>query len=142
MGLAPHPLHLPHLVTVLDPPRPPRPEHHHLPHGVPHADQHQHLYTCLGVQELLLVFKDDPENKLLIKMFVKSLNIFTCFIRITISIPIFLKQFSSHLPTKCHMMGRSLLSFSFSNILAWAVRGPGWGEQYFYTYWWCFHHSL
>jgi hypothetical protein len=96
------------------------------------------LYTCLGVQELLLVFKDDPENKFLIKMFVKSLNIFTCFIRITISIPIFLKQFSSHLPTKCHMMGRSLLSFSFSNILAWAVRGPGWGEQYFYTYWWVF----
>ena len=22
------------------------------------------LYTCLGVQELLLVFKDDPEKKL------------------------------------------------------------------------------
>ena len=62
-------------------------------------------------------------------MFVKSLNIFTCFIRITISIPIFLKQFSSHLPTKCHMMGRSLLSFSFSNMLAWAVRG--WGGSIF-----------
>ena len=84
------------------------------------------LYTYLRVQKLLLVFKDDPENKLLLEMFVKSLNTFTCFIRITISIPIFLKQFSSHLPTKCHMKGRSLLRFSFSNTLAWAVRG--WGE--------------
>ena len=56
--------------------------------------------------ELLLLFKDDPENKLLIKISVKSLNLFTWFIRITISIPIFLKQFSSHLTTNSHMIGR------------------------------------